>query len=590
MKPNVPTIKYGVSFTRVSSPGQEEISPDTQKNINREQLIEAGYTEDRIVYIHTTHSSLTLFKDPEFVKLMEMIQRREVGHLAVYNPDRLEANPLRRASFINELNKAKIKLLAHEGNAQVEGSLGELFSYLDAWQKSTQVLRTHSGAKKGLHDRVTEKGKPTSYNPPGYGLMWERPNQNQPPTNVIIKDDNYDNAVFIFGLKLAGYYTKKIRKILYAKGILPVKFEQTHNPWWGEPSIRYLLQNPVYAGRYYALRNETVRKNELGEDDNEADPKTIRHGEDYGTYMSNIEVRDPIITWAEHLDILESFPKAKHFASRNAKEPYLLQGMIYGEDNHTYIGRHDKKTWRYANYQESHSVHGDKIEVAVKAKVREIFTGTDQSFWQRFVRLDNLNKPKLEKELVDKKKKKQKIIDAQTNLVKNLAALSSVEFNPEAIKGATASLNTELAMIDKGITDLENQIAEADSVAEKVSSFLTIKERFATVLSGNDNTRWRDLLIALDCRIKILPADKSPSVYDDTRRWQKMNDWLVDEESGVIVNHNNRFTTELTIEGRKNKNPRKIVMYLYGGQKVQPEKIVAISEPLIENNGVKCAI
>ena len=69
-----------------------------------------------------------------------------------------------------------------------------------------------------------------------------------------------------------------------------------------------------------------------------------------------------------------------------------------------------------------------------------------------------------------------------------------------------------------------------------------------------------------------------------------MNDWLVDEESGVIVNHNNRFTTELTIEGRKNKNPRKIVMYLYGGQKVQPEKIVAISEPLIENNGVKCAI
>jgi hypothetical protein len=453
----------------------------------------------------------------------------------------------------------------------------------------------------GLHDRVMGskdpktgvvkyEPRPTSYNPPGYGMKWERPDDpNLPPNNVILKNDDYDNAVLMFELKKAGYYPKKIRTTFYAKGILPANYERTHNPWWAPSSIRYILKNPVYAGRYYALRNETVRKNEHGEDDMEAEPKTVRHDESYGTYMPTVVVRDPIITWEEHLDILESFPKAKHFAQRNAKEPYLLQSMISDENGHIYIGRRDHiddPVWRYTSYDQHHSLQGNKIEAVVKDKVREIFTGTDQSFWERFVHLDKVNKPKLEKELSDKKKKKQKIIDAQTNLVKNLAALSSADFNPEAIKQANASLNTELGMIEKNITDVESQIAEAGAVAARISSFLTIKQQFTDVLNSDDSARWRELLVALDCRIKVLPAGKIPSpiYYDDTKRWQKMNDWLVDEESGEIVNHNNRFRTELTVENIKNKNSRKIVMFLYGGRKVQPEKIIEISEPLIENN------
>jgi hypothetical protein len=315
----------------------------------------------------------------------------------------------------------------------------------------------------------------------------------------------------------------------------------------------------------------------------EAEPKTVRHDESYGVYMPDILIRDPIITWEEHIAILESFPKAKHFAQRNAKEPYLLQSMIYGKDGRVFIGRRDHigdPVWRYTSYDEHFSVHGNKIEAAVKAKVREIFAGTDQSFWQRFVRLDKVNLPKLRKELVEKKKKKQKIIDAQTNLVKNLASVSPKDFDPEAIKGATASLHTELAMMDKNLADLENQIAEADAVAEKVSSFLSIKERFADVLNGNDNARWRELLIALDCHIVVYHSGGERVTTSITHKEGLSisdHEWIEIEKPPLWKENSDIFVTDVLPFNR-------MIMVLRGGRKVQPEKIMAISDQLIENN------
>jgi hypothetical protein len=563
---------------------EKEIAPEIQIGGCRETLKKNGfpYEDNDIKMFRVAISSTLLWKCKEFQELKGMIQRREVLAFTAFNRSRLESNPFKRAPFIGELQKAKIPILFAEGNAPIDGMTGGMMETMDAYGKWNSVMAARSGATQGLAKRVqgtkTNPPRPTSYNSPGFGLTW-----GQPPSDLIIKNDDYDNAVALFELKKAGYYPKKIRTALYAKGILPPNYQKTHNPWWSESSIRYVLKNPVYAGRYYALRSETVRKNEYGEDDPEVEPKTKRHDESYGTYMSNIKVRDPIITWEEHLDILESFPKAKHFAQRNAKEPYLLQGMIYGEDGHVFIGRRDHiddPVWRYTSYDEHFSVHGNKIEAAVKAKVREIFAGTDQSFWQRFVRLDKVNLPKLQKELVEKKKKRQKIVAAQTNLVKNLASVSPKDFDPEAIKGATASLNTELAMMDKHIADLENQIAEADAVAEKVSSFLSIKKRFADVLNGNDNARWRELLIALDCHIVVYHSGGervTTSINHKEMLFISDHELIEIEKPPVWKENSDIFVTDVLPFNR-------MIMVLRGGRKVQPEKIIAISEPLIENN------
>ena len=96
------------------------------------------------------------------------------------------------------------------------------------------------------------------------------------------------------------------------------------------------------------------------------------------------------------------------------------------------------------------------------------------------------------------------IINQQANFVRNLSRISSDAFDPEAIEKASLNLKTDLFMANKRITDVKNEIAEADAVAERVASFLTIKERFIDVLNGNDNIRWRELLIALDTRIQII--------------------------------------------------------------------------------------
>ena len=51
------------------------------------------------------------------------------------------------------------------------------------------------------------------------------------------------------------------------------------------------------------------------------------------------------------------------------------------------------EVFRYTSYDQHHSVHGQKIEEAVKTKVREMFSGTGQSFWQKFTKFFGIPSP-----------------------------------------------------------------------------------------------------------------------------------------------------------------------------------------------------
>ena len=194
----------------------------------------------------------------------------------------------------------------------------------------------------------------------------------------------------------------------------------------------------------------------------------------------NIVIKTPICTAEERQAIITGLRNHKQFSRRNAQQTYLCFGMIFDEDDHLYTGRKMGNVIRYCNYKQSHSIDG-KIEDAVKDKVRELFSYTDESFYQRFAVLDRANKPDLEAELSREQKKLDQIINQQANFVRNLSRISSDAFDPEAIEKASLNLKTDLFMANKRITDVKNEIAEADAVAERVASFLTIKERFIDV-------------------------------------------------------------------------------------------------------------
>jgi hypothetical protein len=491
------------------------------------------------------------------------------------------------------------------GMEVMDGDMGELIEHVYGIVKHLSIIAIRTRVPLGIHTKITKLGKPASYHPV-YGFDWDK------ETDTLIPNENYQNRRLIVELALAGNSLRKIKKILFIKGILPPNYGKPKkkggtydNPYWGLNSLRNIVTDPINEGKYFALKSKVERKSykEHG--------KNKRFTESAWYYMPNIKINDPICTAEQRQSIISGLHNRKQFSCRNADQAYLLSGMIFDEDGHLYTGRKLGNIVRYCNYKQSHSLHG-KIEDAVKNKVRELFGLTDESFYRRFITFDKINKPKLLDELSREQNRLDQIINKQANFIKNLARISQTDFDPKSIEKATADLKTELQMATKRVTDLKDEIAETDAATERASSFLIIKEKFTDVINGNDTARWRQLLIALDCRIIVKKHVESPYFAkvketliecgyteqaknfgypsDNPKNWQYMDNRLIDEETGDVVNQSRRFTSNVDVEQKgKNKDKYRVVMYLKGGLKVQSETLAAVSNMSIVSDGLKSA-
>lgn len=607
---NEPTVKkkLTVIWARVSSKDQTTVSPITQVSKCTDELAIKGKTVDLVLKPDADwKSSAELYDCPQWLQLVGMIQQGEVGTLCCLDRDRLESEPLDRQVFMRFARDMGVEFVFCIGMEVMDGDMGELIEHVYGIVKHLSIVAIRTRVPLGIHTKITKLGKPASYHPI-YGYDWDK------ATDTLIPNKDYQNRRLIIELALAGNSLRKIKKILFSKGILPpnygkpkIKGGTYDNPYWGLNSLRNIVTDPINEGKYFALKSKVERKSykEHG--------KNKRFTESAWYYMPNIKINDPICTAEQRQDIISGFHNRKQFSRRNATaERYMLSGMIFDEDGHTYIGRKVGDIIRYCNNKQSHSLHG-KIEDAVKNKVRELFSLSDESFYQRFITFDKINKPKLEDELSREQKKLDQIINKQTNFIKNLARICETDFDPKSIQDATTDLKTELQMANKRVIDLKNEIAEADAATERASSFLAIKEKFADVINRNDTARWRQLLIALDCHIivrkrvdmsrytstinklnaagldgmaKNLQWLLSPS-NDNPKNWQHMDDRLIDEETGDVVNQSRRFTSNLDVEQKgKNKDKYQVVMLLRGGRKVPPETVTAISNMSIVSDGV----
>jgi DNA invertase Pin-like site-specific DNA recombinase len=598
--------KLTVIWARVSGKDQTTISPISQVSKATDLLSSKGKTVELVLKpADDWKSSAELYDCPEWLQLVGMIQRGEVGTLCCLDRDRLESEPLDRQIFMAMCKDNGVEVLFCLGSEVIDGDMGDLIEHVYGIVKHLAVVAIRTRVPIGLNTKVTKLGKPTSYHPI-YGYDWDK------KTDTLNPNENYQNRKLIVELALANNSLRKIKKILYIKGILPPNYGKPKkkggtydNPYWVLDTIHNISTDPINEGKYAALKCKNIRKNY------KEHAKCKRSKEANWYFMPNIKIIDPICTHEQRQTIIDQLPKHKQFSKRNAKEPYLFSGMIFGDDGHVYNGRKVGNIVRYCNYKQSHSLHGNNISDAVKTKVREIFSHTDEQFYKGLVSLDAVNKPQLEAELSQKEKKREGIINTQATLIINPHG-----FSAEAIDKAKLKLDTDLHMIDKGIADLKSQIADADAVAERVSSFLVIKERFTDVLQSDDVGRWRELLIALDCRIVVKKRVESPSRYtstinklnaagltesakslkwllsrsdDNPKDWQYLDDRVIDEETAEVVNHSRRFTSNLDVE-QKGKDKYQVVMLLRGGRKVPSETMAAIVNPSIVSDGIKCVI
>jgi hypothetical protein len=329
-------MKEAAIWARVSTRDQAELSPESQVERVRAKLEKEGCLIPPNRILKADWTSMDLFACPDFRRLQGWIRNREIQALGVLDRDRLNAQGLQRLTFLAECRDNGVEVVVCQGPPMLEGPEGDLVEMALAIGKYRSVLRAQQGAKDGHHDRATiKKLPPAPVNP--YGYAWDASRTRLQPTK------DWPHANFICREALAGATLIRLQKALYARGI--------HSPTgrliWPITTLWGLLRNPIYGGRFYALRREAVEPgHRRGQTYGQSSSRHIPL--DKAIYLDNIVVENPPLTWGEYISIRERLKANQLRASRNARRSYRLRGFVICDIHHRhYRGRPSHNSFDY---------------------------------------------------------------------------------------------------------------------------------------------------------------------------------------------------------------------------------------------------
>jgi len=536
--------KVGAIWAIVSSPGQTSL-PD-QVARAKVELEKHGFTVPEEFIITTEWTSLDLFSCPEFLRLAGLVRRREIQGIGMLDRDRLHAEPTQRLAFLAELQGASVELVICQGPPILEGDWGNLIEHVHAIAKKQQVLRAKLGAKDGMADKVNLDRKPTSKHRV-FGYKWA--------TDCRLEPDcpNYDTMKLILDLALTGATDFNIQKELKKAG----KLSPRGLPLWDRSSISFIIHNPIYAGRYYALKRLV------------AEPKK-RKGDTYGNssarnvplnnaiYLPQVEIVNPPITWEQREQILQRRQVNQKLSSRNGKRDYLLRGFIrcythYGKkgEPRTYQGKPHYKTYIYTcpiGGCAHPNLDGPRIEETVKSRTWWLLNLQPEEFYRQIGDQSNVEQTKasLEKELRGLEAKYNRNINAETEL-ESRDLLGQV--HPEVYRRLKSSYQAERLWVEEQTQAIEYQLEQLSQQDKVIEAWHEIRKRLSDRLGGYrrdgkfdaclintewhlTNTEWRELFIALNLEVQVRDKDNSATWAKDWRMNQ--NGRLVDGDDQPV--------------------------------------------------------
>jgi site-specific DNA recombinase len=239
---------------RVSTEAQKEPSPDTQIHECIALASQEGYEVPQEYIISTDWHSLSVWDNPPMDKLKMLIRTRSIQVIYTYHSDRLSSKPAHRLLFRAFCEEYGVIVRCKYGQIP-EGDFGELMEFIDAWGKEKQVNRAKLGAADGIRDRARLNGLPTTNNAP-YGYKWDFHPSDSDCLVELQPATTYPVLCKIWDMAKEGYTIRKISHALVEDGIPASRSGKA----WHPATIHHILTNPVYAGKYYALRSRKVNQ------------------------------------------------------------------------------------------------------------------------------------------------------------------------------------------------------------------------------------------------------------------------------------------------------------------------------------------
>lgn len=302
--------------------------------------------DESMIFIDDGFSGATLIR-PALTTLREYIKTHDdIGYFLVYDADRIGRDTYNQLIILEELKKKNITIHFKTGELGTTPNDKLLFTILSAFsefERAKIMERTQRGMKRRIESGKFNGGRPMFGYKYNYPAGKHELDEMEAKVVKMIYDWYTEDKLNIrqiqaklFELKIPTKYdalknTEKNRKM---KGLkkYPVG-------WWSEVTIRNVLANEAYTGRWHCGKNKTIKLDVANARTGKPKVRQVKRAKEE---WHPIEI-PRIVSDEQYKKALLQARKNLMFAKRCTKQTYLLQGLIRcGKDNLVYRGHQEK--------------------------------------------------------------------------------------------------------------------------------------------------------------------------------------------------------------------------------------------------------
>lgn len=237
MKEKVSERKTGAIYIRVSTDKQEELSPDAQLRLLMDYA-KNNHTDIPMEYIFQDNgiSGRKANKRPAFQQMIALAKSKEhpIDTIIVWKFSRFARNQEESIVYKSLLKKNNVDVVS-VSEPLIDGPFGSLIERIIEWMDEYYSIRLSGEVMRGMTQNALrghyQGDAPIGYRSPGN----KKPPEKDPKTIQI--------PIAMKDLLLSGSSLLQIARKLNEQG-----YRTKHGNLWDARGVRYVLENPFYAG------------------------------------------------------------------------------------------------------------------------------------------------------------------------------------------------------------------------------------------------------------------------------------------------------------------------------------------------------
>lgn len=237
MKETLSERKTGAIYIRVSTDKQEELSPDAQLRLLMDYA-KTNHTDIPMEYIFQDNgiSGRKANKRPAFQQMIALAKSKEhpIDTIIVWKFSRFARNQEESIVYKSLLKKNNVDVVS-VSEPLIDGPFGSLIERIIEWMDEYYSIRLSGEVMRGMTQNALrghyQGDAPIGYRSPGN----KKPPEKDPKTIQI--------PIAMKDLLLSGSSLLQIARKLNEQG-----YRTKHGNLWDARGVRYVLENPFYAG------------------------------------------------------------------------------------------------------------------------------------------------------------------------------------------------------------------------------------------------------------------------------------------------------------------------------------------------------